>query len=63
MKKVFLVLGGMICSLIIFAVPVLTTLSWVLGWDALGKMLLHIALVFEVIMLGLIISWKVDDDG
>ena len=63
MKKVFFILGGMICSLIIFAVPVITTLSLVLGWDAFISMLLLIALAFEVIMTGLIICWKVEDDG
>ncbi len=63
MKKVFFVFGGMICSLIIFAVPVLTTLSWVWGLNPFVKMLLHIALVFEVIVTGLIICWKVEDDG
>ena len=59
MKKIFLILGGMICSLIIFAVPVFTVLSFIFGWDV--SPFLVIILSFEVIMTGLYISWKVEE--
>ena len=62
MKKLSFIISGMIYSLLIFSIPILTTISWFLGWDLFVKILLIIVFLGELIMLGIIISWKIEDE-
>ena len=62
MKKVFFILGGMICSLIIFGIPVLTAISLCLGWSEFISVMGIVVSLGEVAMMGMTIAWKVEDE-
>lgn len=59
MKTLAEIIGAIIISIVIFAIPIVTTLSWACSWDDFIKYILTIICTSELVLLFVYILPKV----
>lgn len=61
MSKIVKIIGSIVVSILLYAVPILTTCAFTLGWDKRGAYLLTIASLAEFFCLIALIFYKAEE--
>lgn len=61
MSKIVSIIGGIVVSVLLYAVPILTTCAFTLGWDDFIAYLLLIVALTELTCLTLLICAKAEE--
>lgn len=62
MNKVVSIIGGIVVSVILYAIPILTTCAFTLGWGGIISRLLLIVALVEFACLTFFVCEKTEED-
>lgn len=62
LESVVKVIGCLVVTAIIFAIPCLTTLAWALNWDVFFKYLLTILSISVILTMATVLYGEIDQE-